>query len=526
MAQKIAIISFARNDSEADRFSRMMSDLNIPEDIDAEVFFINGADNAAAAFNQGMKAAEDIHFKMYIDCNVEILSSDLIRDGIRFLVDNPNIPMLGVTGTDQIHSDGVSYQGVHRINDLLLSGDNYLPGDYIKPGESVLLDGGVYFTSSDVAWREDLVETGYFLGPSQSTEFRRIGKNVEVLKTGKKYIRNQNDICDIPEHDRQNFLREYSKDILPLVSVIIPSSRPGYLKEALDSVLAQDYQNMEIFISDDAESGEAEKYVTEIQKTDDRVIYEHHPGYAATQNWDVCKAYDNSAARYVNWLMDDDLFLPGKISTMTDVMLDHPEVTVVSSVRYTIDAFGNRTGMYGLTEITQPVEMSGEEAALAVLSLNNFIGELSTGLIRKSAMLNGKDLGYKDPDCGPPDSTTWLKALESGDLYYFNRPYSCFRVHEGSSSMNLATLVNVVYAQGECIQDYAEKDVFLTDAERIGSACCVYLSRAGYYLRKAFEEGRHETPYVRNLLDQVKVIDDLMIDAVDDGMVNKTQMKN
>ena len=186
--RKVALISYAHDNTGKNRFYDMMNKLTIPDSIDIEVFFIECAGNAAAAFNQGMNAAKDIKIKIYLEDGVEILTPDLIADALDYFDNNPNISMIGVTGTDQAHSDGVSYAGVHRINRLLLSDNRVLEDDNNGKYTPCLLDGGVYITNVDISWRDDLFRSGYFLGASESIEYKRQGYAIDILKSKKDYI--------------------------------------------------------------------------------------------------------------------------------------------------------------------------------------------------------------------------------------------------------------------------------------------------------------------------------------------------
>ena len=107
---------------------------------------------------------------------------------------------------------------------------------------------------------------------------------------------------------------EYSKDIFPLVTVIIPTfNRPKYFEMALCSVLAQTYKNIEVVVRDNSTNDDTEKLIQEYLKADSRIKYFRHKNFNADDNWNWARHYNNPKAEYVNWLMDDDLFYPEKI---------------------------------------------------------------------------------------------------------------------------------------------------------------------------------------------------------------------
>lgn len=183
----------------------------------------------------------------------------------------------------------------------------------------------------------------------------------------------------------------------PLVSVIIPTySRPEYFKIALDSVLAQTYQNLDIFITDNSKDERTKLLMEEYLAKDSRIKYEHHPEYNADDNWMRARIYDNPEAKYVNWLMDDDVWCPGKIERMVYIMERDPSVSIVTSYRCLIDENGNFLPDFNTTQclVDADAKIDGETAGSMILKENwNYIGEPTTPLLRKSAMRNNQ-LGW------------------------------------------------------------------------------------------------------------------------------------
>lgn len=123
------------------------------------------------------------------------------------------------------------------------------------------------------------------------------------------------------------------------VSVIIPTyKRPDYLCNAVDSVLAQTYENIEIIVVDD--NGSSSEYRTQtadlMKKYSDepKVIYlplEKNCGGAAARNAGIDKAIGD----YIAFLDDDDVYLPQKIEVQLGEMKKNGwEVSVMDGATY------------------------------------------------------------------------------------------------------------------------------------------------------------------------------------------------
>lgn len=107
---------------------------------------------------------------------------------------------------------------------------------------------------------------------------------------------------------------------MPLVSVIIPTyNRLKTLPVAIDSVLKQTYQNVEVIVVDDGSSDGTEEYVNKL--TDQRVKYVRtaaNRGPAAARNLGVKQA----RGRYVAFQDSDDEWHADKLEKQMPLLLD------------------------------------------------------------------------------------------------------------------------------------------------------------------------------------------------------------
>lgn len=101
----------------------------------------------------------------------------------------------------------------------------------------------------------------------------------------------------------------------PLVSVLLPTyQQPELLRRALRSVLAQDYPQMDVLVSDDSTDDAVERVVA--QEQDTRVRYHRNAGtLGPAQNWN--RAMDVARGRYIKFMHHDDWFdTPSSLATL------------------------------------------------------------------------------------------------------------------------------------------------------------------------------------------------------------------
>lgn len=110
------------------------------------------------------------------------------------------------------------------------------------------------------------------------------------------------------------------------VDVIVPCYRYGhFLRECVESVLAQSISDVRVLIIDDASPDNTAEVGTELARRHSRVIFSRHTvnkGHIATYN----EGIDWVSADYLLLLSADDYLLPGALSRSTKLMDSHPEV--------------------------------------------------------------------------------------------------------------------------------------------------------------------------------------------------------
>src|SRR5689334_25352778 len=100
----------------------------------------------------------------------------------------------------------------------------------------------------------------------------------------------------------------------PLVSVVIPTyNRPDYLREALSSVVAQRYRNLEIIVQDNASPADIAAVVESFH--DPRIRFIRNAENIG-QFANFVTVFRRATGKYVACISDDDIWEEDYISTM------------------------------------------------------------------------------------------------------------------------------------------------------------------------------------------------------------------
>jgi glycosyltransferase involved in cell wall biosynthesis len=111
----------------------------------------------------------------------------------------------------------------------------------------------------------------------------------------------------------------------PLVTIITPTyNRADYLAETIESVLTQDYPDLEYIVLDDGSKDNTKEILAHYSS---RIIWDSHPnmGEASTVN----KGFGMAKGEIVCVVNSDDPLLPGVIKTAVKTLQEHPDALAV-----------------------------------------------------------------------------------------------------------------------------------------------------------------------------------------------------
>lgn len=226
-----------------------------------------------------------------------------------------------------------------------------------------------------------------------------------------------------------NYLRASPK---PLVSIVIPVfNAADYLREAVDSVLGQDYSNVELIVLDDGSTDNS----IEILKSYNEGLFllESHAniGQSATMNlgWSMAKG------DVLSYLSADDALLPGAVTRSVESLNNHENVVMTYCDYMLMDSKSA-----DLRRVYAP-EFDYEKM------VSDIVVQPGPGVFfRRSAFtkIGGWNSSYRQV----PDLEYWLRLGLVGDFLRIPEVLAKFRVHDESQTY---TEPSVEKAE-ECVQ--------------------------------------------------------------------------
>ena len=133
---------------------------------------------------------------------------------------------------------------------------------------------------------------------------------------------------------------------LPLVTIVTPSLNQGrFIRETIESVLSQDYPNVEYIVMDGGSTDETGSICAEYK---DRLTFVSEPDRG--QSDAINKGFAMARGEIVAWLNSDDIFLPGAIRRAVETLTADPSLAMVYGDGYQIDINGNVISHFNPTQ--------------------------------------------------------------------------------------------------------------------------------------------------------------------------------
>lgn len=205
------------------------------------------------------------------------------------------------------------------------------------------------------------------------------------------------------------------------VSVVLTCHNGArWIGGAIQSILAQTYEDFELIIIDDGSTDNSKEIVAPYL-CDERVryVYQENRGFSAAVNEGIKESSDD----FIGFIGQDDLWVPNKLELQVKYLREHKDVDLVHSNYCSIDL---EARIIGVRDVKVPI-FSAKKKVVEQLFLNNFIG-FETVLVKRKCL---NDVGFFDERMvGYSDHDMWLRVAGSFNIGYLDLPLVKKRQHE------------------------------------------------------------------------------------------------
>lgn len=219
---------------------------------------------------------------------------------------------------------------------------------------------------------------------------------------------------------------------IPKVSVRIPAyNHEKYIKECIDSVLNQTFQDFEIIITDDGSSDRTVEIIKEYN--DPRIkLLKHDRNYGLACAIETC--LKKATGVYVANLCTDDAWAPDKLEKQVKFLDMHPEIDAVFTKVAIIDENSNPySGDHFYSTVFDVENRSREEWLNHFFYYGNCLC-IPSVLIRKNVYT---DLKFQDKRmAGLLDFDLWVRFSFEHDFFILNEKLTKFRLRDNEANLS------------------------------------------------------------------------------------------
>jgi len=216
------------------------------------------------------------------------------------------------------------------------------------------------------------------------------------------------------------------------ILVFVPTyNSEKYLRQCLDSVLQQTFQDWQCVISDDASTDKSVEIAREYEKMDSRFkVLTHEKNVGAANNWNRAKENNNSFATKI--LCADDYLLKDALTEQLDI-LHKNQTAIVFSERYIVFPSGKKLHPR-LPKYASNISFN--DAFKYYINLGrNIFGEPVTALFRTDLFV--KSEGFYPKFEYSLDTSGYMAIARGHDVTFDNSIVGAFRVSKSQWSHKL-----------------------------------------------------------------------------------------
>lgn len=225
-------------------------------------------------------------------------------------------------------------------------------------------------------------------------------------------------------------------DVQPLVSVFLPTyNQQNFIAASIDSVVTQDYENLEIVIGDDCSHDNTWQIVQEYQSKYPKKIkaFRNSVNLGITGNCN--EILKRCAGKYVVFTAGDDLFLPGKISTQVALMEKNEKVVLSYHDIEVFRSKDNSTIRYwnqGKISAKPVVGLASKVSKMVIQDGTAFMAALSVMTRRDAIPITGYDTRVPVAS----DWLMWIEILanskENATVEFISKIFARYRMHDSN----------------------------------------------------------------------------------------------
>jgi glycosyltransferase involved in cell wall biosynthesis len=222
----------------------------------------------------------------------------------------------------------------------------------------------------------------------------------------------------------------------PLVSICVPTyNSSAYLRQSLDSIVAQTYKNVEVIIGDNASTDDTVNIANEYAARHGFRICVNERNVGPLNNWNLL--LERARGAYVAIYHSDDVYEPTIVEESVKIFSGNGNIAIVGTMANVIDVKGEFMYKYELPDRIKKLNKSAyffDEVMLgALLSGGNRLFFITPSLMVKRSAYE-KFGSFDDTFRSAGDYEMWFRIAAKYEVAIIDRTLINYRIHENQGS--------------------------------------------------------------------------------------------
>jgi glycosyltransferase involved in cell wall biosynthesis len=236
----------------------------------------------------------------------------------------------------------------------------------------------------------------------------------------------------------------------PLVSVVTPVyNGEHYLKECIESILAQTYDNWEYIILNNASQDGSRRIAQAFAEKDPRIrLHDNEDVLPMVRNWNRAIEYISDQSKYCKIVHADDLLFPHCIENMVGLAEENPTVGIVGA--YVLE--GTRVKCDGLHYPSAVI--GGSEVCGSTLNRKYYLFGSPSSLLIRSDLIRKRTPFYQERYLQVVDQEVCYYLLQNTDFGFVHNVLTYSRLHDNSVTSSVTPLNRLIIEELTLLVEY------------------------------------------------------------------------
>lgn len=247
-------------------------------------------------------------------------------------------------------------------------------------------------------------------------------------------------------------------------SIAIPAFKAKYLKECIDSILAQTYNDFELIIVNDASPEDIDSIVRPYLSYEKIQYYKNEKNFGSinvVDNWNKCLSF--ASGEYFLLMGDDDKLCSNCLEEYVKLIDSFPQCKVYHTRSWQINP---QSEIIGITE-PRPIWESVYDNIYERIKLHR--AQYISDYLYETQHLKSNGGFYKLPMAWGSDDISAYRAAAVAGVAHSAKPLFCYRIHPTSltSSGNIKIKMNAIQGEMDWLRHFMGEATQIEETDKI-----------------------------------------------------------